>query len=306
MNKTFFRGIVFIIVSLFLSIAMLGQVTFASKWAESPSGQNFSVNRAEIDFANGGTIIFHGNNIDTGDPPFVTLGDFVLVVDNYTSNTIEITFPQLANVNSYNEVPSLDSFTPGSYMTTFEIDSSAHGYDQMSVAIGQIGPQGPEGPQGLTGPQGEQGIQGPAGADGAPGPAGPQGEIGPAGPQGPAGSAGADGAIGPQGPAGPHGDVGPAGADGTQGTPGEIGPVGPQGATGPQGPAGDSQFSNRYFCTVYRGSPATLALSVLAPNGWTQDDCRVWCKNGKWNRYEWGTINYSGAFNSYTGETACP
>ena len=64
---------------------------------------------------------------------------------------------------------------------------------EITLSIGQVGPQGPagaNGAQGATGPAGAQGATGPAGLDGAAanvGATGATGATGPAGPTGPAG-----------------------------------------------------------------------------------------------------------------------
>jgi hypothetical protein len=144
------------------------------------------------------------------------------------------------------------------------------GIDEMTLALGDLGPEGPRGP---TGPAGHSvahyesttmpasampgdvwvdpgpprvvkvydgtgwqlSTAGPPGAPGAVGPTGPAGAVGPVGSPGAPGTVGPPGATGVAGPAGP---TGPGGPQGSPGQPGATGPTGAVGATGPQGTPG--------------------------------------------------------------------
>jgi hypothetical protein len=108
--------------------------------------------------------------------------------------------------------------------------------DELSLALGNDGPQGPRGLTGLTGPVGPTGPQGVQGATGAAGQNAAM--VGPTGPPGAPGAAGAAGATGARGAPGDPGPTGPGGPQGIAGQPGATGPTGAVGATGPAGTPG--------------------------------------------------------------------
>lgn len=132
---------------------------------------------------------------------------------------------------------------------------------QVSVSVGEIGPQGNIGPTGPTGPTGATGPTGSTGATGSTGSTGPTGSTGATGPTGPTGPTGSQGSQGIQGITGPTGATGATGADST--VTGPTGPIGPTGPTGPTGATGATGADS----TVTGPTGPTGATGATGPTG---------------------------------------
>lgn len=192
METTIFRKTALLCGILLIGILIMGQSAMATKWADTPSGQDCIITEAFVDFeADPKTVTIHGLNFEC-ENLIVTFGD-------YGSLAVQSCSPDPDN-EIVIELPL--GIQDGDYILNIRTGPSVHQYDTYNLTIGAVGPEGPQGPKG---DKGDRGDPGPIGPQGLQAEQGPQGEQGPVGPQGP------EAQQGPVGPQGPEGAIGPTG-----------------------------------------------------------------------------------------------
>ena len=123
------------LILLFL-ILILGQPTWAGKWADIPSDLNLVIQSVYVDL-NNNLILITGENFDNGAFPDVTLGGIGLEVESYSRHELIAELPV--------DIPD------GDYKLVISTGNAVKQYDAYGLTIGTVGPQGPSGPPGPPG-----------------------------------------------------------------------------------------------------------------------------------------------------------
>jgi cysteine-rich repeat protein len=142
---------------VFLSIMMLGQLSFAAEPAGEQPGAHLKITEVFVDFDNQ-EIIITGEDFDFGPGPLeVSLGEFGTITDRCVPS---FSLPHMIVCDfSVGGLPA-----DGDYLLTVATGAGQSQSDEYDLTIGAVGPQGPRGGQGPEGDDGDQGIQGPPGS----------------------------------------------------------------------------------------------------------------------------------------------